>query len=144
MDWDVWLPVPHSAHGGQAARDLIKAPEDRFQALVAHLQELEGMLEPGGAIPAAGLANLPLEPERNARIAERKAAERVALESQQRAQATKEPKHNVPSRTIAGAKESRPLLDRHSTKKAGLTSRLRQRLLEEGLGFLRWLFRTRV
>jgi hypothetical protein len=144
MDWDVWLGVPLSAHGGQAARNLIKAPEDRFQALVAHLQELEAMLEPGGAIPAVGLANLPLEPERNARIAERKAAERVALESQQRAEATKEPKRNVPSRTIAGAKENRPLLDRLSTKKVGLASGWRQRLLEEGLGFLRRLFRTRA
>jgi hypothetical protein len=144
MDWDAWLTVPLSAHGGELPADLIKAPEYQFQEVLAHLKKLRAMLVPGGAVPEAGLANLPLEPEWNARNAERRAAERVALESQQRAQATKEPKLNVPSRTIAGTKENRPLLDRLSTKKAGLASGWRQRLLEEGLGFLRRLFRTRA
>jgi len=88
MNWDVWFRVPISAHGGDCPRSLIEASEDRFQALLAHLQRLIAMLEPGGAIPPAGLLNLPLEAELNARIAEKRPVlEHGLVESEQPAPA---------------------------------------------------------
>ena len=89
MDWNAWLGSRQPALNGSPA-EMIAGTELQFKGLLEHLTALERMLEPGAAVPSAGMLGLPLEPERDARDSERleQAAERarIALEIERRRQ----------------------------------------------------------
>lgn len=91
MDWDGWLDTWQVALSG-TPRTRITGSENAFRELMDHLEVLRQMLEPNAEAPSAGLLGLPLEPERDAREAERlerEAAERarVAAGAERRRQA---------------------------------------------------------
>ena len=106
MEWESWLDTFQVALSG-TPRARITGREVGFRELMDHLKALRQMLEPNAEIPAAGLLGLPLEPERDAREAERRwreAAEsaRMAAEiewgrqaAEQEAAAVPKPRHKV-------------------------------------------------
>ena len=116
MEWESWLDTFQVALSG-TPRARITGREVGFRELMDHLKALRQMLEPNAEIPAAGLLGLPLEPERDAREAERRwreAAEsaRMAAEIEWRRQAAEQEAAAVPK-------------PRH---KVGWKRRLRQRV----------------
>jgi hypothetical protein len=74
MAWDRWLETPLSAYQSSVPRELLLVSEPQFQLLLEHLRQLRAMLEPGAPVPEEGLLELPLEPERDERLTERREA----------------------------------------------------------------------
>jgi hypothetical protein len=116
MEWEPWLDTFQVALSG-TPRARITGREVGFRELMDHLKALRQMLEPNAEIPAAGLLGLPLEPERDAREAERRWREgvesaRMAAEIEWRRQAAEQEAAAVPK-------------PRH---KVGWKRRLRQRV----------------
>ena len=70
MDWEAWLDTFQVALSS-TPRARITGREVGFREFMDYLEALRQMLKPNAEMPTAGLLRLPLEPERDARKAER-------------------------------------------------------------------------